>query len=129
MCLACTLDFSRSGRLLVSASEDNTVRLWNMRYGAGRVLADNTHTHHEGSSYTCALFSPDERYVAASHHDGMVRIWSARTGQLMRRVRAHVAWANDVAFMPDGKGLMSAGDKTLKYLDVSSLYATCFHVR
>jgi WD40 repeat protein len=64
--------------------------------------------------YRSAVFSPDGRYVAASHRDGMVRIWCVRTGQLRRRVKAYMNWVNDIAFMPDGKDLVSGRrDKTL----------------
>jgi WD40 repeat protein len=47
--------------------------------------------------------------VAASHRDGIVRMWDVCTGQLTRRMKAHLDWANCVAFMPDGKGLVSGG--------------------
>ena len=72
--------------------------------------------------YSSAVFSPDGACVATSHRDGKVRIWGVRTGQLMRRIKAHSwYWVNDVAFMPDGKGLLSGGGSgLLKYWNVSS---------
>jgi WD40 repeat protein len=80
--------------------------------------------------FSSAVFSPDGRHVAASHFDGMVRIWDARTGQLMRRVKAHMDWVNHVAFIPDGKGLVSSSsDGTLRYWDISSLCTARFRAR
>jgi len=125
-----TLNFSPNGRLLVSASGDNTVRLWNMHDGATKLLTEEDSIFLVNSFYSSADFSPNGRYVAASHRDGMVRIWDLYTGQLARRIKAHMLWANCVAFMPDGKGLVSVGsDYALRYWDVSSLDSTCFQAR
>jgi WD40 repeat protein len=86
-------------------------------------LSEGNPTHLDNPCYSSADFSPDGRYIAASHRDGMVRVWDARTGQLMRRVKAHMCRAYDVMFMPNRKGLVSGGkDMTLKYWDLSSLY-------
>jgi len=47
------------------------------------------------------------------------------TGQLTRRMKAHADLASYVAFMPDGKGLVSGSwDRKLRYWDVSSLDST-----
>jgi len=125
-----TLDFSPNGRLLVSASYDNTVRLWNMHDGATKLLTEENPTFLDDPCYLSAVFSPDGRYVAASHRDGMVRIWDVYTCQLTRRMKMHTDWASCVAFMPDGKGFVSGGwDRKLKYWDVSSLDSTRFGTR
>jgi WD40 repeat protein len=127
-----SLHFSPDDRFLVSVSKDNTVRVWNMRCGAARVLIDDDpaftddwSTTYNPPNYTTAAFSPDGRYIAASHMDGLVRLWDVRTAQLMRRVDAHMNWVYHVAFMPDGNGLITGSrDKTLRYWDVGSLGAT-----
>ena len=52
----------------------------------------------------------------------MVRIWDARTGDLLERLRGHRDSVYSVAFTPDARGLVSGSlDKTLKYWDVSRL--------
>ena len=125
-----TLDFSPNGRLLVSASDDNTIRLWNMHDGATKLLTEENPTFLDGPCYYSALFSPNGRYVAASHRDGMVRIWDVYTSQLTRRMKAHASWASYFAYTPDGKGLVSGGwDHKLRYWDVSSLDSTRFGTR
>ena len=51
-----------------------------------------------------------------------VRIWDARTGELLERLQGHRDSVYSVAFTPDERGLVSGSlDKTLKYWDVSRL--------
>jgi len=54
----------------------------------------------------------------------VVRIWDARTGELLERLRGHKDSVGSLAFIdiPDGRGLVSGSwDKTLKYWDISRL--------
>jgi WD40 repeat protein len=90
-----------------------------MRYGAPKVLIDGNRPRGACNS---ALFSPDGIFIATCSDDGMVRIWDARRGQLMRRVKSHYGLASEVVFMPDGKGLVTRGSAILRYWDLSSLY-------
>ena len=93
-----------------------------MRGGVANVLTNGKPTF---LGYVSAAFSTDGSYVAASHNDGMVRIWSVRTGHLMRKVKAHRECVYGLACMPDGKGLVSASwDRTLEYWDTGSLDVT-----
>jgi len=51
-----------------------------------------------------------------------VRIWDARTGELLETLQGHTRRVWDMAFTPDGRGLVSGSlDKTLKYWDISCL--------
>ena len=51
-----------------------------------------------------------------------MRIWDARTGELLETLRGHTYPVWDVAFTPDGRGLVSgSADRKLKYWDVSRL--------
>lgn len=104
---------------------DNTVRLWDMRHGAAKVWTNDSPSFYGHHYFTSAVFSPDARHVASCHADGVLRIWDVRTGQQVRNVKAHNDRAHDVAFTPDGKGLVSGGsDKNLEYWDISSSSAT-----
>jgi len=126
--LILSVDFSPNDRLLVSASLDNTVRLWNMHDGSGKILIEDIPTFVDYPHYRSAVFSPDGRYVAAGHRDGMVRIWDVRTGWLMRRLNMLDCmgyWGlTDVKFTPDGKGLVVSGGRTIQCWDISTLGAT-----
>ena len=111
---ATALSFSPNGRFLVSCCGGGAARVWSLRDGSSKTLI-------ESFSSIEITFSPDGRHIACLDLDSQLVIWDARTGRLLDKWKAHVEEAFCLRFSPDGKGLVSGGDKELKYWDVSSL--------
>lgn len=63
---------------LATASEDNTIRIWDLR--TGLELHNMTH---DGTINTIA-FSSDSKKLITSSHDNTSRIWDAETGSELR---------------------------------------------
>ena len=103
-----SLVFSRDGEVLVTASDDGTLRSW--RTSNREVL----HTL-RGAAFKCLVFSPDDRYVVAGSANGNVVGWNPRTGEEVFQAKGHAAVVTSVSFMPDGSRLATAsGDRSLK---------------
>jgi WD40 repeat protein len=65
--------------------------------------------------------SPDGQRIAGALGDRTVRLWDARTGQVVRVLRGHSDLVMDVAFSPDGTRLASASyDKTVRIWELAS---------
>lgn len=112
--------FSPDRKTLASASEDNTVKLWNVKKHTLR----KTLVGHQDGVHSLS-FSPDSKILASASNDGTVKLWNFFNGTLtkapvLKTIKAHNDRVLSVTFSPDGKILASASqDGTVKLWDVN----------
>ena len=97
--------FSHDGHRLASASDDNTVRLWDSETGALLQTLEG-HTDWVNS----VTFSHDGRRLASVSGDNTVRVWDGETGALLQTLEGHTDWVNSVTFSQNGHRLASASE-------------------
>jgi len=108
--------FSADGRRIVSASDDKTLKLWDIQTGA--ELA--TLAGHRSSVNACA-FSPDGRRIVSACQDSILKLWDAWTGAELATLAGHTMEVCACAFSPDGRCIVSASwDSTLKLWDAQT---------
>jgi WD40 repeat protein len=105
--------FSPDGKRIVTASDDNTARLWDA--GNGHLLA--TLTGHAGA-VNSAVFSPDGGRIVTASADGTARLWDAGNGHPLATLSGHAGAVNSAVFSPDGKWIVTASaDGTARVWD------------
>jgi WD40 repeat protein len=102
------------GHRLVTASADETVRLWDA--ASGQEL--HSLRGHAGPVRGVAL-DPSGRYLVSGGADGMVKVWDVAAGIERLTLRGHRRGVRGVAFHPSGRYLASAGgmDNAVKVWD------------
>jgi WD40 repeat protein/uncharacterized caspase-like protein len=113
------LSFSPDGLTLAAGTWGSAVELWHV--ATGRKVMNLSVQDKFG--FTSVAFSPDGLLLASgtSVFDNDVKLWNAKTGELVWTLQGHSDGINDVAFSSDGKLLASAGDdKTVRIWDVNS---------
>jgi WD40 repeat protein len=105
--------FSHDSAQLASASEDNTVKIWDANSG----VCLQTLEGHSDQVWSVA-FSHDSAQLASASNDGTVKIWDASSGACLQTLTGH---SRDIAFSHDSTQLASASwGNTVKIWDASS---------
>ncbi|MEX2139794.1 MAG: WD40 repeat domain-containing protein [Pirellulales bacterium] len=89
--------FSPNGKLIVTASADNTVRTWNAKTGRPlRVFKGHTSYVHR------ALFTPNGEQILTASSDGTTKLWNANTAEEIRQFQ-HPGAVREIILSGDGK--------------------------
>jgi WD40 repeat protein len=97
--------FSLNGDMILSASADNAVKLWNVDGTLLQIFQGHT------SWVWGVSFSPDSQIIASASADKTVKLWKI-DGTLLQTCQGHSDRVRSVDFSPDGQSIVSASDDT-----------------
>jgi len=110
------LSYSRDGRFLVTASEDQTLKLWDGR--SGREIRTFTGSTRD---FQAISISPDGKLLATVNRDSSAWIWNLATGEVLNKFLDAGDIINNAVFTNDGKYLItSARENTAMLWDIST---------
>jgi WD40 repeat protein len=73
------------------------------------------------ASVLTVLFSMDSKNLFSADQEGIIKVWSMPSGELVRTIVAHSDLIQDVSIASDNKTLVSGSlDKSVKMWDIST---------
>ncbi|WP_375471274.1 hypothetical protein [uncultured Nostoc sp.] len=106
--------FSPDGQWIVSASNDSTIRLWNIH---GNPIGQPWRGHEK--EVNSVAFSPDGQWIVSASNDSTIRLWNIHGNPIGQPWRGHEKEVNSVAFSPDGQWIISASnDSTVRLWNI-----------
>lgn len=113
---------SPDGKILISASEDGKIKIWNLKTGECLLTLGG----HPFGVKNVAV-SPDGEFFATGGGDGTIKIWSLKNGQLLRTLVTGYSRLDSgfmpVAIVPNGKTIISHSSsysQTVRLWDVQT---------
>ena len=96
--------FSSDGKLVSTASLDNTARIWEVETGITKAILKA----HDGRLSTLK-FSPDDRILVTAGEDQVIRIWATSNGNLLQNLYGEFKKILKFAFVENGSKLICYG--------------------
>lgn len=113
--LANTIVFSRDAKLMATAGDDATVRIWDADKGVLlRILYGHT------SSVRSIAFSSDNAVLASGSFDRTVKLWDVASGNLVRTLEGHAKGVDCVDIHSIYRRVVSSGSDGLRIWDTQS---------
>lgn len=107
---------SEDGRLAVSASDDHTLKVWDVPSGRERRTLEG-----HSDSVIGVSVRRDGRLAVSASYDKTLKVWDVETGHELRTLQGHSAQVLGVALAEDGRlAVSAANDNTLKVWDVAT---------
>ncbi|WP_341531486.1 WD40 repeat domain-containing protein (plasmid) [Nostoc sp. UHCC 0302] len=105
--------FSADGKHIVTASNDNTARVWEL---SGKQIAElKGHTSYVNN----ASFSADGKHIVTASNDNTARVWEL-SGKQIAELKGHTSYVNNASFSADGKHIVTASnDNTARVWELS----------
>ncbi|MFF3869876.1 NB-ARC domain-containing protein [Micromonospora sp. NPDC001898] len=99
------LAVSPDGNWVVSASDDTTIRRWDLKTG---MLFNTFHGHSD--RVRAVAVAPDGSWIVSASDDGTVRRWNSADATVHEVLRGHTARVRGVAVAPDSRHIASVSD-------------------
>jgi WD40 repeat protein len=110
------LAFSEDGNRIASASDDHTVKVWDIT-GQSEPLT----LHHGPAGFIRHVtFDRAGGRLASANSDGTVRLWDTASGQELLTLRGPVGGFSHVVFSPDGSRLAATSTDGLRVWETKS---------
>lgn len=98
------LAYTMDGKRLVATNDEGALYLWDISSGAGLPRVCDI----EKSPNTVAI-SPTADIIAVGHGSGVIEILSTKTGERIKRLKAHFHIVGGIEFIEKGTRLVSVG--------------------
>ncbi|KAF8752382.1 WD40 repeat-like protein [Rhizoctonia solani] len=124
-----SVDFSPDGTRIVSGSDDQSIRVWDVEgrqlvlgplqghsklINSTRLVIEPPEEHR--SPISSIRYSPDGAHIVAGLHNGQLYVWHASTGALvLGPLQAHMEAIRSIDYSPDGTHILSGShDDTIR---------------